>query len=150
MQQQLRLRLIEVTLDMDPQAPMVLGNPIQLEQVFMNLLTNARDAVSDAAERRICISTAVSGDDVVITVKDTGEGIAEGLEQRIFDPFFTTKDVGKGTGLGLSITYSIIQEHHGDLGVENGADGVWGAVFTITMPLLQGTPGEEPKWATES
>jgi C4-dicarboxylate-specific signal transduction histidine kinase len=133
MQAQLRLRQIAVQLDLSPRPPTVIGNAIQLEQVFINLLANARDAVADAPRKLISIRCAVDGGHVCVSVRDTGPGIPEGLEQRIFDPFFTTKDVGTGTGLGLSITYSIIKEHHGTISVTNSPDA--GAEFLLEFPL---------------
>ena len=132
-QEQLRLREIEIDLDLCAEAPVVLGNSIQLEQVFINLLTNARDALEDAHERRIDIDCSVEGGAVVTVLRDTGPGIPEGLEQRIFDPFFTTKDVGTGTGLGLSITYGIIKDHRGSISVESTPGE--GASFRIELPL---------------
>src|SRR5688500_10782316 len=130
-QEQLRLREIEIELDLCPEAPVVLGNSIQLEQVFINLLTNARDALAEAEERRINIECTLAGEMVVMVFRDTGPGIPEGLEQRIFDPFFTTKDVGTGTGLGLSITYGIIKEHRGSITVESPPGE--GASFRIEL-----------------
>src|SRR2546429_6224626 len=112
-QEQLRLHEIEVTLDLGPEEPVVVGNPIQLEQVFINLLANARDAVLDSPRKAIRISASVGSATVEIAFVDTGHGIPPGLEQRIFDPFFTTKEVGKGTGLGLSITNGIVNGHGG-------------------------------------
>src|SRR3989442_3712615 len=117
MQQELRLREIEVTVDLGREEPVVVGNPIQLEQVFINLLTNARDAVAGSPRKAIRISGSVAADAVEVAFADTGAGIPPGLEQRIFDPFFTTKEVGKGTGLGLSITYGIVKEHGGAISV---------------------------------
>jgi C4-dicarboxylate-specific signal transduction histidine kinase len=133
MQEQLRLRQIEVELDLCADAPVVLGNPIQLEQVFINLLTNARDALIDAKRRTIMIACTLNGGVIAVVFRDTGPGIPEGLEQRIFDPFFTTKDVGTGTGLGLSITYGIIKEHDGSITVESRPGE--GASFRIELPL---------------
>ena len=133
MREQLRLRAIEVTVDLGPEEPVVVGNAIQLEQVFINLLTNARDAVADSPLRAIRISGVVSAGAVEITFADTGTGIPPGLEQRIFDPFFTTKEVGKGTGLGLSITYGIIKEHGGMISVVSPPGE--GAAFLIHLPL---------------
>ncbi|HYY34643.1 MAG TPA: ATP-binding protein [Gaiellaceae bacterium] len=135
-QEQLRLRLITVELDLLPESPVVLGNAIQLEQVFINLLANARDALEHAERKEIVISCAVEDRLAVIVFRDTGPGIPAGLEQRIFDPFFTTKDVGLGTGLGLSITYGIVQEHGGSISVA-GQPGE-GAVFTLEFPLAEG------------
>jgi C4-dicarboxylate-specific signal transduction histidine kinase len=131
--EQLRLRLISVSLDFLSESPLVLGNPIQLEQVFINLLTNSRDALEHAERKEIHIACTVLDAFVCITFRDTGPGIPPGLEQRIFDPFFTTKEVGSGTGLGLSITYGIVQEHGGTISVESRPGE--GAVFTIDLPL---------------
>lgn len=132
--EQLRMRQIEVALDLPAESPVIYANAIQLEQVFINLLTNARDALADAEPRRITIS-CVAGDgngNVEVAVSDTGRGIPEGLEQRIFDPFFTTKEVGQGTGLGLSITYGIIKEHGGTISVMRRDDH--GATFVLQLP----------------
>ena len=132
-QEQLRLHEIEVTLDLGPEEPVVVGNPIQLEQVFINLLTNARDAVVDSPRKAIRISASVGSAAVEIAFVDTGHGIPSGLERRIFDPFFTTKEVGKGTGLGLSITYGIVKEHGGTISVVSPPGE--GATFLIHLPL---------------
>lgn len=132
-QEQLRLRQIEVKLDLPAEEPIVIGNAIQLEQVFINLLANARDALVDVPHRLITITCRVERDTVVLSFADTGTGIPEGLEQRIFDPFFTTKEVGAGTGLGLSITYGIMKEHQGAITVENHPGE--GATFWIRLPL---------------
>src|SRR5437870_9190035 len=105
MRQQLRLREIEVTVDLGREEPVVLGNPTHLEQVFINLLSNARDAMAEQPRTDIRISSTVGPAIVEVAFADTGDGIPPGLERRIFDPFFTTKEVGKGTGLGLSIPY---------------------------------------------
>jgi len=133
MGEQLRLREIDVVVELGSKEPVVLGNPIQLEQVFINLLTNARDAVANSPRKAIRISASVDAEVVELVFADTGHGIPTGLERRIFDPFFTTKDVGKGTGLGLSITYGIIKEHGGTISVVS-PPGV-GATFVIRLPL---------------
>ena len=134
MQEQLRLRQIAVELDLAPDA-IVEGNPIQLEQVFINLFTNARDALANSETKQIRVQMRRAEGAVAVMVADTGDGIAEGMEQRIFDPFFTTKDVGQGTGLGLSITYGIIAEHGGEISVSNVPGG--GAEFVLRLPLLE-------------
>ena len=135
LQEQLRLREIELELDLSPDDPIVVANPIQLEQVFLNLLTNARDALADAPRKLIGVSTRVVRTTGRTVVRDTGPGIPPGLERRIFDPFFTTKEVGKGTGLGLSITYGIIRDHEGTISVENHPGQ--GAAFTVDLPLAR-------------
>src|SRR2546425_585585 len=132
-QEQLRLREIEVTVDLDPEELVVVGNPIQLEQVFINLFTNARDAMADSPRKAIRISGSVGYAAVEVAFADTGHGIPPGLERRIFDPFFTTKEVGKGTGLGLSITYGIVKEHGGTISVVSHFNE--GATFLIQLPL---------------
>ena len=135
MREQLRLRQIEVDLQFPPEDVIVIGNAIQLEQVFINLLTNARDAIANAARKVITITCAQVEQHVDICVSDSGPGIPVGLEQRIFDPFFTTKEVGAGTGLGLSITYGIIKEHQGTITVENRPGE--GASFLIQLDTEQ-------------
>jgi len=132
-QEQLRLHEIEVTIDLGREEPVIVGNPIQLEQVFINLLTNARDAVLDSPRKAIRISASVGSTSVEIAFVDTGHGIPSGLERRVFDPFFTTKEVGKGTGLGLSITYGIVKEHGGTIAVESTPSE--GTTFLIELPL---------------
>jgi C4-dicarboxylate-specific signal transduction histidine kinase len=141
LQEQFRLRQIQLDLDLPADdGPRVIGNAIRLEQVFINLLTNARDAVAESNRKRISISCGVEQDEVVLLFQDTGIGIPAGLEERIFDPFFTTKQVGSGTGLGLSITYGIITDHGGTISVASSAGG--GAAFNIHLPLAQGITAE--------
>ena len=141
-QEQLRLRAIQVELELCPDELLVLANPIQLEQVFINLLTNARDALTDEKQRTIRIASSRSEERIMIGFSDTGPGIPRELQQRIFDPFFTTKEVGTGTGLGLSITYSILKEYGGDISViSNPGEG---ATFLIELPFAAEAPTEEP------
>ena len=133
MQEQLRLRQIEVAVEPGAEPIVVHGNEIQLEQVFVNLLTNARDALADQEQKHIWITCEVRPPVAVVMFADNGPGVPAELDQRIFDPFFTTKEVGAGTGLGLSITYGIVTEHGGTIEVGTGAGG--GAQFTIELPL---------------
>jgi C4-dicarboxylate-specific signal transduction histidine kinase len=142
MQEQLRLRGIEIELDLCADELIVLGNAIQLEQVFINLLTNARDALEDSPQKTIRIATESDGEEIRIAFADTGSGIAPEVEQRIFDPFFTTKEVGTGTGLGLSITYSIVKEHGGEISVSSEPGG--GARFLVALPVSDEEPVGEP------
>jgi len=141
MQEQLRLRGIEVELDLCSDELIVLGNAIQLEQVFINLLTNARDALSESRGKTVRIGTTRDDEWIRIRVADTGPGIPRDLEQRVFDPFFTTKEVGTGTGLGLSITYSIVKEHGGSIAVESKRGG---ASFLIELPVMSEPAPEVP------
>jgi two-component system sensor histidine kinase HupT/HoxJ len=111
--------------------------------VFLNIVMNAEHAV--AATRRagrIEISTAAApaGDRVIVSVRDTGDGIPADVASRIFEPFYTTKEVGQGSGLGLAITYGIVQEHGGEIIAANHPDG--GAVFTIELPVQPVSRGE--------
>ena len=133
-QGQLRMRQIEVQMRFPVDEVIVIGNAIQLEQVFINLLTNARDALASATRKVVTISCEVKEEFVELQVGDTGPGIPPGFEKRIFDPFFTTKEVGAGTGLGLSITYGIIKDHQGTITVHNRPDD--GALFLIQFPLI--------------
>jgi C4-dicarboxylate-specific signal transduction histidine kinase len=132
-QEQLRLHQVEVQLNLAPSNPLVCGSAIQLEQVFINLLTNARDAVVKAPVKRIVVQSSVHDRRLTVIVQDSGPGIPPGLEQRVFDPFFSTKDVGAGTGLGLSITYGILKDHQGSITVESRPGE--GATFVVELPL---------------
>ncbi len=148
-QEQFRLHQIETQLDLSPADPVVHGNAIQLEQVFINLLTNARDAVIGSPVKSISIQSLVKDGVVVLMFEDSGPGIPPELEQRIFDPFFTTKEVGAGTGLGLSITYGILKEHRGTIALSPWRQGE-GARFVIHLPLeSQGETGSPEVRATE-
>ncbi|BDI29512.1 hypothetical protein CCAX7_15630 [Capsulimonas corticalis] len=128
---QLRTQNIELDLDLND-VPDVFADANELEQVVLNLITNARDAMDGRPGARIFVRTLVRQDRVIMEFRDNGPGIPEAVAERIFDPFFTTKEVGKGTGLGLSISHGIIEKHQGMLTVHN--DG--GAVFTIDLPVV--------------
>ncbi len=109
---------------------MVEGFPQKLNQVFMNILVNAAQAIEEKGVIRI--ATKQAGSDVMVTISDNGCGIEEKNLSRIFDPFFTTKEIGKGTGLGMNIAYNIIEEHMGKIVVESEVGK--GTTFTITLP----------------
>lgn len=114
--------------------------PAQINQVFLNLIVNAAQAIEKQGE--ITIRTGQTGQEVFVTISDTGTGIAPENLSKLFTPFFTTKPVGKGTGLGLSITHNIIQRHHGRITVESALGQ--GSTFTIWLPVCQPglcTPG---------
>jgi len=135
MGEQLRLAGIELVTEFADDCPAVLGHTIQLEQVLLNLLTNARDAIAES-EGEAKITVRVFSDDagVRMSAEDTGGGIPEAILPRIFEPFYTTKEMGKGTGLGLSVGYGIIRDMNGTIAAENIDDG---ARFTITLPRYE-------------
>jgi PAS domain S-box-containing protein len=119
--------------------PQIRCLPSQLNQVFMNLLVNAAQAIPDKGE--LAISTRLTSDDAIqVCIRDTGTGISPQDLTRIFDPFFTTKPVGKGTGLGLSIAWAIIGKHHGKIEASSTVGA--GTTFTLTLPVNQ--PEETP------
>jgi PAS domain S-box-containing protein len=135
--EQLRLESIDVTTNCDYECPIIFGNQIQLEQVFVNIIGNARDAIlenGDKTRRKLTIIGAADDDkEFTISFTDTGIGIPEKLLPRIFEPFITSKPMGKGTGLGLSVSYGIIREMNGIIKAENVEAG---AQFNITLPLV--------------
>jgi len=124
---------IQVVERLNESLPEIIGDSHQLQQVFLNILNNAYDAVRESGRpARIEISSARIEAGVEISFRDNGIGIAD--PERIFDPFFTTKDVGKGTGLGLSICYGIIREHGGEIICQNNMEAE-GATFIVRLPL---------------
>lgn len=128
-----RLKSADVSLDVniDPPTLGVRAGTVRLQQVLVNLISNAADALEGRPERRIWISAMRKGHKVAVTVRDSGPGVAEAIRDRIFDPFYSTKGVGKGLGLGLSISYNIIKDFGGQITVENHVDG--GALFTLEL-----------------
>jgi PAS domain S-box-containing protein len=129
---QLRNSNIEVVRNYHQELTPAQGNPSKLQQVFMNLILNARDAMPDGG--RLTIQTRMVDSSLVIDFRDSGQGIAPENIARIYDPFFTTKEVGQGTGLGLAISYGIIQEHGGRIFVESRVGE--GTHFTIKLPSV--------------
>ncbi len=123
----------DLAIELDEQAFIVRAGPVRLQQVLVNIISNAADAVEGLDDRRIRLSARREGDLVVIEVRDHGPGVPAAIADRIFDPFFTTKGVGKGLGLGLSISYNIIKDFGGNLSVTNHPDG--GAVFRIVLDV---------------
>jgi two-component system NtrC family sensor kinase len=125
---------VEIVEHLDESLPQVVGDSHQLQQVFLNIMNNAYDAVRETGRpARIEIMTASLGTYVEVSFRDNGQGISH--PDRIFDPFFTTKDVGKGTGLGLSICYGIVREHGGEILCHNNS-GTQGATFIVRLPSL--------------
>ncbi len=150
--EQFALRGIEVSFDLEAGLPCILADRNRLEQVFINILINARDALeadrmqepgapaADAveagpADKRLALSASAEKGWVLIRIRDTGMGVPPALREKIFEPFFTTKMVGKGTGLGLSITYGIVKDHGGTVEVEP-IDGP-GTCFLLRFPAIQ-------------
>ncbi len=139
--QQLKLRGIDVVWRIQRGLLRIMANPGRLEQVFINLLVNARDAIEEkwgsrpasAGDKRIILVTRAEIRHVVVEIHDTGTGIPPAIVDRIFEPFFTTKEVGKGTGLGLSISYGIVKESNGTIRADATAEG--GTCFTLTFPV---------------
>jgi two-component system C4-dicarboxylate transport sensor histidine kinase DctB len=111
----------------------VRGDAIRLEQVLVNLLRNALDAMADTSTRQLDIALAPERGRWLLTVTDSGSGIAEDHLSQVFDPFFTTKPVGEGLGLGLAVSYAIVHELGGELTAENIAQG---ARFTLALPMV--------------
>jgi hypothetical protein len=130
---QLRRSQIEIVRDYAENLPQVHGNSVKLQQVFTNLILNARDSIANG-NGRITLATRKGDDDglLLIEVADSGVGIAPEDVAKIYDPFFTTKGVGRGTGLGLAVTYGIVQEHSGHISVSS-TPGL-GTQFRITLP----------------
>jgi len=127
----LRAAEAELSLDIAPDLPAVAAGPLRLEQVLVNVLTNAADAVDGTADRRIHVTASATETGARITVRDHGPGVPASLRDRIFDPFFSTKGVGKGLGLGLSISYNIIRDFGGTLSVADAPGG--GAAFHVDL-----------------
>jgi C4-dicarboxylate-specific signal transduction histidine kinase len=142
MMEQLRLHDISVMFHLDERQPVVQGNKTQLEQIFVNLLANARDAMQSSDNRVVTITTHMVDDKTVrVDIRDTGSGIAPSVLPRIFDPFFTTKPVGYGTGLGLSISYGIVKEHRGTIEVKSSQET--GTTFILHLPVSTHVNGRE-------
>jgi PAS domain S-box-containing protein len=132
---ELQLHGIELDQALDPVPVIVLGDRYELQQVLLNLITNAVQAVSGlppGSPRKIVVATARRGQNAVLRVRDTGPGVAPQDASSLFTPFFTTKAAGQGTGLGLSLSYGLIKSHGGELSYEPGPEG--GAEFRVVLP----------------
>jgi signal transduction histidine kinase len=132
-------RRAEIILALDPKSPTVTGDPVQLQQVVLNLIINALDASAASTNPQVTISTVARGEEVEVAVRDNGPGLTENVRQHLFESFFTTKP--HGLGLGLPIVHSIIERYHGRVRAENAEEG--GAVFRVTMPGTR-SPRETP------
>ena len=125
-----RKRIIK---ELDDNLPEIVGDPQQLQQVFLNLLLNAADAISDGGKITVKTCADEEGKTVAIELHDTGKGIPAELAEKIFLPFFTTKGKGKGSGLGLAVSKRIVEEHGGSIEFANSSSG--GVTFTIMLPV---------------
>ncbi len=128
-----RLKAADAKLETEiaPGVPAVKAGAVRLQQVLVNIITNAADAVEGLEDRRITVSAAMVGNKVELSIRDRGPGVPPAIHERIFDPFFTTKGVGKGLGLGLSISYNIVKDFGGSLSVADHPEG--GAIFSIEL-----------------
>jgi len=137
---QLKVHQIELEIDLDPDVPYIMAEHNRLEQVFINLVTNAVDAMDEKGRklgdqnwnRLLKIKSFPENNQVVVIVSDTGTGMPQEVIDKIFEPFFTTKDVGKGTGLGVSISYGIVQDYDGTINVESEIGK--GTTFELRFP----------------
>lgn len=131
-----------LTINLGSPAPIVMAGSVRLQQVLVNIISNAADAVENLPDRRIDLNANKLPDNkIAITIRDRGPGIPSAIAQRIFDPFFSTKGVGKGLGLGLSISYNIVRDFGGTLSVEQHPQG--GALVTITLDATSQEPLSE-------
>jgi signal transduction histidine kinase len=131
---QLGMHKVKLEKDCAASLPRVMGNANQIQQVLMNIMINAQQAM-DGNPGSIKVTTReIQGERIEIRVTDTGPGISEEIRSKLFEPFFTTKPTGKGTGLGLSVSYGIIKDHGGDINVESEAGK--GSAFVITFPVI--------------
>ena len=131
---------IEVDQSLDPALPLVTADPSQMQQVFVNLIINAVEAMDGAG--RLAIITRQSNGYVEIEFSDSGPGIVPEDLERVFDPFFSTKQASHGTGLGLAISYGIVQEHQGSIAVTS--DFGAGATFVVRLPIEADRPSINP------
>jgi PAS domain S-box-containing protein len=139
---QLKVHDIETVLDLDPDIPNIMAEHNRLEQVLINLVSNAIDAMDEKSSqpdsqnslKRLSIKSFVENDRVMIYVTDTGTGMSEEVKNKIFEPFFTTKKVGKGTGLGVSISYGIVKDYNGSIEIDSEIGK--GTTFKLTFPAI--------------
>jgi len=131
-----RARRVQVILEAIRDLPRTYGVRGQLQQVFINLMINALDAMPDGGVLRI--SAESTGRDIIVSFADTGSGISPEIGRRVFEPFFTTKEPGKGTGMGLSVTYTIVQKHGGTIDFVSQPNE--GTTFTLRFPILDSAP----------
>ena len=122
---------IEVDLQLPDESPSVMAGDVRLQQVFVNIISNAFDSMRNSPQKDLSIRVTEQGDKVLVSFADSGPGVPEALRAHVFDPFYSTKSVGEGMGLGLSITYGIVDQFGGKIEISDGPDG--GAVFTVIL-----------------
>jgi len=142
---QLNVSGIDVVLELARELPRTAADPDELQQVFLNMINNAEQAMAGRRRRKSLIIRTARGQSggIRIQVRDSGTGMSEKIIDRIFDPFFTTKEAGRGTGLGLSLCYGIVRAHGGSIGAANHPEG--GAVFTVDLPVCAAPAGGDPE-----
>lgn len=134
---QMRTSNIEVSTHLDPRLPLAMVDPHQFQQVFLNIINNARQAIeAHRPDGWVRVTTDTCGTNIRVTFHDNGPGIPEANLSKVFDPFFTTKEIGKGTGLGLSLCYGIVKEHGGTIKVRSKYGE--GTTFIIELPIAAG------------
>jgi len=138
---QFKLSGIEVALDLAEDLPDVIGVRVRLEQVFLNIMTNARQSMEEVEDRRLTVRTGAEGQEVIVEIADTGKGFSPADRDRIFAPFYSTKKPGHGTGLGLSISESIVEQHGGR--IEASSEEGAGARFIVRLPAAR--EGQRPE-----
>ncbi len=136
---QLEVNQVAITKDLAADLPLIRGNANQLQQVLMNLMINAQQAMEGRAGRVTIATRRPDPARVQVSVTDDGPGIPKEIQEKLFEPFFTTKPRGKGTGLGLAVTYGIVNDHGGQIRLES--EPGHGATFVITLPALEGEEG---------
>jgi CheY-like chemotaxis protein len=140
-----RIQGIELIVNLSPHLPPAKVNEMQLAQVFLNIINNALHAMESAGDGKLLITSEREGENIRITIADSGPGIPEKVASRIFEPFYTTKEAGKGTGLGLSISKRYVEENGGSIRIEKSP--LNGVAFVIEVPGLEVKPNGAGKKA---
>ncbi len=138
---QLTINKVRIEKQIAAHLPLIGGNANQLQQVLMNLMINAQQAMPEGGT--VSIETAQDEDKVVLSVRDTGPGMPPEIQEKIFEPFFTTKPIGKGTGLGLSVSYGIVKDHYGEILLESEPGK--GTTFTLSFPVMDAAREDKPE-----
>jgi two-component system NtrC family sensor kinase len=127
-----RINNIDIQTELNPDLPIIAGDQAQLQQVFLNLISNAIDAIGKNGLIRV--KSIRSGGEILVSVSDNGPGIPEDMQRKVFDPFFTTKSAGRGTGLGLWVSYNIVEKMGGNISLNSKVGE--GATFVVQIPIV--------------